>query len=211
MSYHVLSRLPTAGRQTQTLTVDLRSAAGCWTPTLHQTRRRSPWLQVHVHVIIQTTVSCAASGSGRLTANLAVPPAAAGACGVRTAVAMAWVEEKLHASDLIRQLSGADDAQTKSVGRGSPTVSIDLELCSAVNPTDTCRLTRLRCALLGLVFAMWCVLAPTNRRIGKLPALQKAAGRIQPALHSGAIAALRTSRLNRGAGSLVDRLQKRQL
>lgn len=64
---------------------------------------------------------------------------------------MAWVEEKLHASDLIRQLSGVDDAETKSGVHDSPAVSIDLVLCSAVEPTDASRLTPLCCALLGLV------------------------------------------------------------
>ena len=62
----------------------------------------------------------------------------AGACGVSTASAMSWVEEKLHASDLIRQLSGVDDTETKSVDHVSPIVSVVLSTfprsCSRVSP-----------------------------------------------------------------------------
>ena len=58
---------------------------------------------------------------------------------------MSWVEEKLHASDLIRQLSGVDDTETKSVDHVSPIVSVALSTfprsCSRVSLGD--RLTLL--------------------------------------------------------------------
>ena len=58
------------------------------------------------------------------SANLLPASSVSDACGVSTTVAMAWVEEKLHASDLIRQLSAVADTETNSVVHDSTTVSV---------------------------------------------------------------------------------------
>lgn len=116
-------------------------------------------------------VSCAISYYGRLMyrlldrlpTNAQVSPThlrtlvSTGACGVSTAAAMLWVEEKLHASDLIRQLSGVDDAETKSVDQCPPIVSVALstfpQSCVRVIPVDRLTLFVLHTCAFGKRFA----------------------------------------------------------